>query len=230
MYLSGGYYLISPSARADYMDSSLLPETILTVSACMCQQHPTIDFLWGKSRKKKQNYALELNTSSEVLDEMENWVEENFRNQRFLFPQVFTTVQLAKEFQAKFLDHLDGLKVVGMGLPEQFVNDYLDEEETHLKPKEDQYGVEQCLMSRTEIDPQFNEMLGYEVLGFESGIFHTYLCNHLEKDFDDAFSFSLNNHGFIQNLEKAITYCDYSNNEEIETEEVLWLPWAIFNY
>ncbi|MFL9651647.1 hypothetical protein [Exiguobacterium sp. s157] len=38
----------------------------------------------------------------------------------------------------------------------------------------------------------------------------------------------MNEHGLIPTLEEAERYCTYSNQEDVETESVLWLPWAIF--
>ncbi|MFC4323205.1 hypothetical protein [Litchfieldia salsa] len=42
-YISGGYYIISPLTRAEYMDKTILPETIISVSDCLCDFHPEID-------------------------------------------------------------------------------------------------------------------------------------------------------------------------------------------
>lgn len=39
-YISGGYYIVSTSERADYMEKTLLPKTILSASVCLCEFNP----------------------------------------------------------------------------------------------------------------------------------------------------------------------------------------------
>ncbi|WP_342541930.1 hypothetical protein MHH33_12745 [Paenisporosarcina sp. FSL H8-0542] len=229
-YISGGYYIVSPSERADYMDKTLLPETILSASVCLCDFQPDINILWGGSQKKKQTYSKELNLSNSAFEELEGWVQKKFEDGTFKFPQLFTTVDLAREFKKTFLNHINDIRIIGIGLEENFAEEFLDEEETLSKPAKERYGIETLLMNKTTMDMEVTKKNGYEVLGFESGQFHSYICNGLEKDYNNNFKFSLNENGFIPNREMAIKCCEYSNDEELETESVLWLPWAIFEY
>jgi hypothetical protein len=228
--ISGGYYIVSPLKRADYMDKTLLPDTILSASECLCDFHPEINILWGGSQKKKQNYSKELNLSKSTFEEMEEWVEKKFEEQLFQFPQLFTSANIAREFSKMFLSHLSDIRIIGIGLPENLVEEFLDEEETLSKPAKERYGIETLLINKTAMDMEASKLYGYEVLGFEYGKFHSYICNGLEKDYNDKFQFNLNENGFIPTLEIAKKYCDYSNDEEVGTEPVLWLPWAIYEY
>lgn len=229
-YISGGYYIVSPSKRADYMDKTILPETILSASACLCDLHPDINILWGRSEKKKQTYSKELNLSTSAFEELEGWVDKKHEDNTFNFPQLFTTVDLAREFKKIFLNHLNDIRIIGIGLQENFVEEFLDEEETLSKAVEERYGIETLLMNKTTMGMGVFKKNGYEVLGFDSGQFHSYICNGLEMDYNNNFKFGLNENGFIPNLELAIKCCEYSNDEELGTEPVLWLPWAIFEY
>lgn len=229
-YFSGGYYVVAPLERADYMDKNLLPDKIVSASECICNFHPNIDVLWEGSNKDKQKYAEELGISMNIYVEMEKWIDTKFEEKTFAFPQLFTTVELAKEFCNKYLYQCKDIKILGIGLPEVFVDEFLDEEETLLKPDKERYGIEKLLINKVLIMEKGTEIRGYEVLGFEFGKFHSYICNGLEKDYHAKFNFSLNENGFIPTLEEAITYCEYSNDEEVGTEPVLWLPWAIYEY
>lgn len=229
-YISGGYYIISPLTRAEYMDKTILPETIISASDCLCDFHPEIDILWGSSNKSKQNYSKKLNLSKETYEEMEKWVEDKFEEETFQFPQLFTTVHLAREFAKKFLHHLNDIRIIGIGLPENLVQAFLDEAETLSKSSKEQYGIETLLLNRTPMEIQGADIKGYEVLGFEFGKFHSYICNSLEKDYKKEFSFSLNENGLIPSLDMAYRCCDYSNDEAVGTEPVLWLPWSIYEY
>ncbi|MEH7014813.1 hypothetical protein V7087_29100 [Neobacillus niacini] len=229
-YILGGYYIISPLKRPQYMDQELIRETIYSASECLCDFHPVINVLWGSSKRSKKEYAQKLNIPESTYNELEKWVEEMFEVERFTYPQLFTTVELAKEFLCKFLSHLTDAKVIGIGLPEDLINEFIEYEETENRPVKNHYGIEKLLLNKTQIAVKDSKMLGYEVLGFENGNFHSYLCNSLEKDFKKHFGFALNENGFITSLEETIRYCDYSNDEELGTEPVLWLPWAIFEY
>ncbi|MFC4323204.1 hypothetical protein [Litchfieldia salsa] len=161
---------------------------------------------------------------------MEKWVEDKFDEETFQFPQLFTTVHLAREFAKKFLNHLNDISIIGIGLPENLVQAFLDEAETLAKSSKGQYGIKKLLLNRTTTEMEAADIKGYEVLGFEFGKFHSYICNSLEKDYKNEFQFSLNENGFIPSLDMALRCCDYSNHEEVGTEPVLWLPWSIYEY
>jgi hypothetical protein len=229
-FISGGYYIITSVVRPDYMDKELTPDTILSVSECICDLHPETTVLWGRSNEVKRKYAQQLNLSHDTFNEIEKWVEDKFEAGIFGFPQVFTTFELAREFLSKFLCHLSDAKIIGIGLPKEYVEEFIEYEESKNKPEENQYGIEKLLLRRIPIEEKDSKMMGYEVLGFEYGTFHSYLCNGLEKDFNKHFKFTLNQNGLIPSLEEAARYCEYSNEEDLGTEPVLWLPWALYVY
>ncbi|MFJ5718260.1 hypothetical protein [Neobacillus sp. NPDC093127] len=229
-YISGGYYIVTPIKRPGYMDKDLIPDTILSISECICDFHPEINVLWGQSDEEKHKYVQKLNISQNIYEEIEQWVGEKFEAGIFAYPQVFTTIELAKEFLYNFLYHLTDAKIIGIGLPETYVKEFLENEEFQNEPEEKQYGIEKLILDRIRIEEKDSKMIGYEVLGFEFGGFHSYLCNGLEKDYKKHFGFTLNENGFISSLEEAIRFCDYANDEKVGTEPVLWLPWGIFDY
>lgn len=228
-YISGGYYIVTPIKRPDYMDKDLIPDTILSVSECICDFHPEINVLWGHSDEAKHKYVQQLNISQSTYEEIEQWVGEKFEAGIFAYPQVFTTLELAKHFLYKFLYHLTEAKIIGIGLPEEYVEEFLKNEEFQNESEVNQYDIEKLLSRKIPIEEKDSKMIGYEVLGFDYGVFHSYLCNGLEKDYKKRFGFTLNENGFISTLEEAIRFCDLTNDEE-GAEPVLWLPWGIFEY
>lgn len=225
----GGYCIITPVERPDYMDKQLIPDTVLSASDCICDFHPEINVLWGRSKEVKHKYIQRLNISESTYEEIANWVADKFEGGFFAYPQVFTTIELAKEFLYKYLCHLSDAKIIGIGLPEKYVDEFITYEEP-LNAGENQNGIEKLLLSGLPIEEKDSKFMGYEILGYESGSFHSYLCNGLEKDFNEHFKFTLNQNGFIPSLEEAASYCEYSNDENLDTETVLWLPWAIYDY
>ncbi|WP_052169425.1 hypothetical protein [Exiguobacterium sp. s168] len=230
-YISGGYYLVELKERPSYIEKKIMPDKVLSLSSCICNIHPSIDVFWGDSNVNKLQYMDDWNLSTLDYKELENWIEKNFKKNVFLYPQVFSSVKLAKEIKKKFFD-FDNIYIIGIALPEQYVNDFVNFENSLNKIELDRYGVESLLLKKDRINLENTEFLGYEILGFEPGMFHSYLCNGLEKDFNHNFDFSPNKYGFIKTIEESIKYCEYSNSnvENLGTEDVLWLPWAVFKY
>lgn len=221
---SGGYLLIERTKRAAYMDQQLIPKIVQSASACICEQHPTLDVLWGMSEKEKELYRARLRLNEEEFLELTEWVEIYQESGELGYPQTFQTVERAKECRDSFFSHIE-LDIIEIGLIESYVSGFLAEGDEGEGPE--RYGVERFIL-KGEMKKPTGRLLGYEVLGYENGMFHSYLCNSLEQDFAKQFSFRLNKHGFIPTLEEAERYCTYGNQDDIETEEVLWLPWAIY--
>ncbi len=220
---SAGYVLVAESVRPDYMDSRLIPETVLSISTCICEHHPNIDVLWGMSTQAKATYEHELKLNQQGSTELMAWIDTYHESGQLGYPQTFQSLDLAHTFKRQFLSHV-AVKVVGLALPEAHISTFLEDSEMGESPE--RYGIERFVMRRENVET--GHLLGYEVLGYEKGIFHSYLCNGLESEFAEQFPFRLNEHGLIPTLEEAERYCTYSNQEDVETESVLWLPWAIF--
>lgn len=229
-YLSAGYYLILPTSRKEYMDKAVIPESVLSVSECICTHYPDISILWGNVEVKKDRYMEQLGLSLNTFQLLEQWIEEHRKTGDMLFPQVFSNLDAAQTFVDRFLNHLPDIRLISIGLPEQYRVDFLDDVTAFSNKNPDPYGVEKILQRQLPVNMEGAQIIGYEVLGFDSGSFHSYLCNGLERDFSHHFNFSLNSHGLIHTFEEADRYSDYCNELGEVTEAVLWLPWAIFEY
>ncbi|MEE6450086.1 hypothetical protein RAH41_05870 [Gottfriedia acidiceleris] len=161
---------------------------------------------------------------------MESWIQDKFDLKEFEYPQIFPSLDLAKEFFNTFLNHIKDLRIIGIGLPNIYLDSFLEEEGTISKPADEKTGLENVLTRKEFIVDETGSFKGYEILGYETNLFHSYLCNGLEKDFKNQFNFTLNEYGFIKSLADADRCCHIANDEDLETETVFWLPWAIFEY
>jgi hypothetical protein len=54
-FISGGYYLVSPIKRSEYMDKDLIPEIIYSASECLCDFHPEINTFGEVQEKGNKN-------------------------------------------------------------------------------------------------------------------------------------------------------------------------------
>ncbi|MFD4706874.1 hypothetical protein ACFWM3_18675 [Gottfriedia sp. NPDC058432] len=229
-FISGGYYIIAPTIRQEYMDKEIIPDRIVSVSECICNMHPDIDIFWGGSKENKLKYIKDLNISVDKYKEMEKWIQDKFDLREFQYPQIFPSLNLAKEFFSTFLNDVKDLRIIGIGLPNNYLESFFDEEDTINKSTDERTGIENVLIRKEFIVDETNLIKGYEVLGYETNTFHSYLCNGLEKEFKNKFDFSLNENGFIKSLAEAERCCDIANDENLGTEPFFWLPWAIFEY
>jgi len=160
----------------------------------------------------------------------EQWIEKHRNTGDVLFAQVFSGLHSAGDFLNRFLVHLPGIRIISIGLPERYKSDFLKDVELFSSKNPKPYGVEKMLSQHHPPGIEGAKKVGYEVLGFDSGSFHSYLCNGLERDFRQHFNFSPNRYGLINSIEEANRYSDYCNALGEETESVLWFPWAIFEY
>lgn len=219
-----------PTPRKDYMDERIVPETVLSVSSCLCKQYPDTSILWGNFEVKKARYMDQLGLSLNTVQLFEHWIEEHRNTGDVLFPQVFSSLHSAEDFLNRFLIQVSGIRIISIGLPERYKSDFLEDIELFSSKNPEPYGVGKMLLQHHPPEKDGAKKVGYEVLGFDSGSFHSYLCNGLERDFRQHFNFSPNRYGLIDLIEEADRYSDYCNELGEETESVLWFPWAIFEY
>ena len=73
------------------------------------------------------------------------------------------------------------------------------------------------------------DALGFEVLGFQPEILHSWVCNSLEKTAGRELGIVLNEYGLIPKeaeAEKIAALCDADDG----TEPVWWDPWLLVGY
>jgi len=74
------------------------------------------------------------------------------------------------------------------------------------------------------------EVIGYEVLCWDMGGFHSSRCNGLEADFQDVLGIESGADGFPTDLSSARRCADFAGLESTGAEPGLWQPWRITVY
>ncbi|MBA4688004.1 MAG: hypothetical protein H2184_12680 [Candidatus Galacturonibacter soehngenii] len=215
----GGYFIIKPITRAEWMNHDVLPESLLSASSCICDFYPDSSVVFNKSRKKKKEYRKEIGVDFSDYNKMEDWLNKESEN-RFEYPNFFSSLNSANEFCQKFLYNQSDLRIIGVALP-KICRDAFLEEQDDLG-----YGICKNIHNAMTIDLH-SKILGYEILGYEHGGFHSYICNGLENQYKNKFDYSLNENGFIETLKEAQMLANYTNEEVKDAEPVKWFPWAI---
>lgn len=74
--------------------------------------------------------------------------------------------------------------------------------------------------------PAVGTLIGFEVLGYEWGGFHSWLCHSLETEIEQALGIRPGLDGLLPDLPAARSVADYTNALGDEVDPVLWLPFA----
>lgn len=222
----GGYYLIEGAVRSEWMAQDLLPHKIYTPSSCICKQHPDyIALPWvTASEEAHKVYREGLQLSEEEYLEMQIYVEEAFDKEEYGWFSIFLDLKVAREFAHRFLQKIPDIKLMGLGLTDEFRQFLLQES----KPKDGQgaLGIYLALKSGQLIDIKTG-FRGFEILGWNYSEFHSFICNSLERKFVDELNIKLNENGLIDDWRDASRAADYTNNPDTGAEPVMWSPWAI---
>jgi hypothetical protein len=229
-YYLGGYYLVEGVARPDWT-ASFLPDTLWTVSACIC---PTYPDSWGlpwvsESEETLQEIRERLGLEPEAFQELRREVDAALAEERFGWPNVWLDLASARAFRRRYLRHIPQLTLLAIALPEPYVEDFL-RDETPIDSNEAEVGIFRRMLRRErwglDGDPH-----GFDVLGAEmGGSLHTFVCNGLEKPYQDQLGIALNQHGLIDGYDDAIRAAEYTNLESTGAEPVAWYPWLVVEH
>ena len=227
-YVSGGYFLAKYADRAEPMSADLLPARILSASNCIADIPDAWAVKWANYKEtNRKEEAAKFGIAPEMLPDVIDWVTSGLESQKIGWPVVFYSLETARKFAENFLPHDSDLALLGIGLESELAALLLREEkppENHGTP-----GIYEALRRGLSLEVG-GEVLGFEVLGYEWGGFHSWLCNGLEVDSYREFNIRPNGYGFISNLEDAVKSAEYASREEVGAEPALWQPWLVVKY
>jgi len=181
-----GYYIVEPVDRPSCV--SLECEKLLSISPCFCDMHPDLSgCLWDGHKKEKKAYQERLSMTSDEFTDMEREVSGLFQERRIDTDCRFTVLSDAVNFYQRYLKGRINVRIVSISTPRRYVASLLDEA----------LWGQNAAVSSEEIT---GTLIGGEILGFDYGSFHSYLCNGLEKELQKIFHVSFSpKTGLIQN-------------------------------
>ncbi|MFY0570970.1 hypothetical protein ACN28E_45050 [Archangium lansingense] len=227
--VSGGYLVARPAERAPFMDASLVPSRLQSASGCIAPIAPdTWAIDWASCDSAERSAAAtRFGVPPERLAELIAWATRRF-DVDFLWPNVFLTLEAAREFCATFVPADSDAFVLGLALASEDVEDFL--QQTAPPPREGETGLHRCLARRLP-PAEGGVRLGSEVLGAElGGTFHSYLCNGLERTFAQQLGARPNEHGLFDDHALARQCAAYAGHEDVGAEPVPWLAWVLLEY
>jgi hypothetical protein len=226
-YILGGYFLVIPATRADYMDQVLLPETIISVSECICGVLPSMGIFRTSDKVQfvdriKKTIRLDDNEFSNL----EKWLTKKFNNKLFDWPSCFADIDTAKEFQKRFLQKVNEVYLIAIGLTENEAEIFIEEQRALGGVGNIRETVMVNLFQK-KIDIDINNIIGFDILGLDTDYFHSYLCHGLEKGFYKELGIKPNNLGLYACYQDASKAMKYIETNELELEEALWQSWVV---
>lgn len=219
---SGGYFLVRGAQPKQ--NREILPPVVWTPSDYVCNRYP---YTWCdpdfNTPSGEIDEALkDLGLDSTDLPAVRAWVTFEEERGRLGCFGVFMDLEVAKDFARMFLRKPDPFKLLGIGLPEEFVQLFL-RETTEWYRGHPICGVFQAVARRSPI-ADGGVSLGYEPLGYEP-VTAPGLRNHISEERTVRLaSQHLNEHGRFADLRTCIWAV------EAEEEQAVWSPWLIVEY
>jgi len=229
MPFSGGYFLTMAVDRPEYVTAELLPSRLLSLSDCICDFIPNVWAVEWASVEAEQRVAeaLKFNVPSSALPDIVNWTTERMNTGALGWPCVFFSTRDARDFARRFLNVIPDLKLLGIALHTDLVDEFLSEEKPG--PSQGEPGIYTAISSRKPLEPGGSE-LGWEVLCYEYGGFHSWLCNSLESDVAKKCGIKPGAAGFIASANDALAAAEYCGREDVGAEPGFWAPWLVMEY
>ncbi len=220
-FVNAGYFLIEGFNRAEFMSAAILPEIIYSVSPCICELHPPMELISWIKGNSIDDYQKQLELPDVMFLEAMFEIENLFEKKGFGWNSVFSDLETARSFAARFLQNIQKLKLFQIVSPWQVVEKILLEtNETTVI----QHGVHTLVEKKEFLKLMPNDLLGYEIIGYDMGQFHSFICNSLETRFKTELEVQFNIRGYIANLEDALKAADYCNLESTGAEDGYWFP------
>ena len=183
-WLEAGFFVVS-DATSPKRAGSPLPSRIVTVSTCIVESYPDEWALpWFQtSPEDLERIRASLGLNRSAFSGLRAWVEEAMTNGDYGWPNVFLSLEAAREFGQKFLGAVRNRRLLGLSLAEEVARAFVREEA--LPEGRGGSGTWSALQRRRRLEHP-GPPLGFDVLGAEhGGDFHTFTCNSLERHYSE---------------------------------------------
>lgn len=172
-----------------------------SVSGCLAE--PAFEFWWNENDAAE---ATVFGVPPSRLADVASWYRQHF-DVDLGAPNVAFSPAVISGFVEAFVEDREGLVILGCGLAEADRERILSD---HPAPTGlGEYGVYLMLERGVPMEPG-GEVLGFEILSYEYGLEHSWLCNHLEEEARSVLRITPNlDTGFLDSYEEAATVARY---------------------
>ncbi len=234
-FVSGGYFIARYISRRDYAAdganaaSELLPEKLFTASDCIVDTVPntwTLDWT-SDPTETRQEKAAQFGLSNQAYRKVAQWSTTAFELGLLGWPNVFFSAEAAKSFRREYIPAAKDIVVFGISMNRAHRRFFIEDEAPSTGVGDP--GVYTSVMSGLPPDA-YGDFLGFDILGYEFGGFHSYLCDTLQNDFHKELGIAPNQHGFFDTEDGAQRCAQFAATERSGEKLVFWLPWRVMRY
>ncbi len=204
-YTAGGYFITKYAVRPEYLDAGLLPERLVSLSSHV--NGGMVSVYWGWDIDKHRDEALTFGIPVEKLPGLVAWSRAT-HEVGIGHPDIFYTLDAARQFIKEFLPVRDALILIGAALPNPLVEKFLSENGQHIYYGKEQIyretlaGVNYVLSQWKPLSPG-GDILGFEVVSYNVNLGCSWLCGNLERKMHQEFSIRPGQYGLIETFEDA---------------------------
>ena len=225
--VSAGYVVTRLAPRPTYVDAALLPPQLISASDCIAEFFPSF---WAlrEARVSEQDRAAaaaKFGITPHDLPKVIEYMTRARDRQELGWPRVWFSTQSAIAAIKRFLSVLDDVVLVGLGVPQDLADDFL----AGAGPMDTS---DICTMLRAG-NPLASggTPLGWEVVGYEfGGDFHSWLCNHIEKEAYARLGIRPGANGLIVCENDARSILSLVGLDDVGAEPVPWFPLLFVQY
>ncbi len=221
-YISGGYYVLKTIPRPHDL-SDILPSTLLTMSTCFTRVvRDIIELKWDNYENVRESIAeeaKEFGIPQAQIPELVTWAKAQSNSNYIVYSEVEPALELRHRFIREPSAH-----VVGIGLHISLLDSFESQVE-----KDVNRGLGLLELVREKCPPAEGGLaLGFEPLGFDATVFHSWLCHYAPDEVFKRFGIRPNQLGLIDGLDDAKRVNDYLL--ETGAEPAMWEPWLVLDY
>jgi hypothetical protein len=224
-----GYYVVRLLEPPATLSRDLLPDRILTLSSCLTALFPDSWALdWVKCTDEAcVASAGRLGIPSSDLPRVSARVGELFNDGALAWPNVWRRPDVARTVTRDLLHELDDLALVGVGVPRDFVAPLL----TELAPHS-QEGAPGVYLAALADEPMSagGSLVGWEVLGFDRGSCHSWLCNGIHVQAATRVERLPGALGLLESEAAAREILRMMAEDSEKAEPATWVPAAVVQY
>lgn len=210
MYKIFGYYICEKIAAPDFF--GIKSDEMITVSGCFSGIHPELSYCYFDNNRKAERigYREKWNINDNKVIMLQNDIHNMFQNSLAIDGR-FLNLEDAQKICTNYFD-TNKCVIVSISTTEKYYKKLTKELSEHSNAINDFF--------TGALDE--NELLGYDILGWDISGFHTFLCNSLHKELE---MLRFNKHCLLENDFKIVQ--DFAKQIQGKGEPVEWIPCRI---
>ena len=230
-----GYLLVRAVPRPPYVSAELIPETVVSASVCISPQFPGPNALsWVIASDEERADALASTGLPAARHEEAIVWATAAHGSELGWPSVCRSAAVALVARERFFPNDEAMRVIGLGLPQQFVDDFIAQATPPQSPPQyapmGKSGHLEALEKREPLAPG-GRLLGFEPVNLELwSLDHSWLCNGLEVHCAGALNIRPAANGLLATLDEAIRCRNEIARGEVGAEPGPWYPVELREY